>query len=376
MLIEIDASACADALAGSVTSRACIDNFLRAHQAGKHVVWLDREQARTLEAVPDALSPPARGALRDIRAQSQTIRGLRDRMRWSIRVGRGLSYQGTSVLVEGREVLHVDLHHFVDEERSGRSILLGEHLWDTRLYVSLGRGFAAARAWRVEVNFDRRLGGGGTTPAVLQHLVDDGRIVLAIVDSDQTHPGGPLGNTAQAVGATGRTPLQHLHVIPVRSAENLITSAVYEETFKDPPADLAPGRQRARLADLENLKRAEASPSRRPWRDHAELKGGLRWFEVQQMAPGSDEAVFWSGVAVDLGRDRCVQTQPCADRGECRCYVTDPLGTEALRLAEAWLAPRDPARNARLLCIHDLPHGSPLRDLCEKIVAWGLALRR
>jgi hypothetical protein len=370
MLIEIDGSAIGDALAGSARTRECIENLLHAHQAGKHVVWLDRAQIRALEPIKQALSGRAQGALRSIRSQQTEILGLRDRVRWIVRSGLGPRFDGGEATEVGKQVIRVPLHHFHDYERLGRAVMLGENLTDADLYVTMGRAFAAAHNWRVEPAFELQLGGGGTTASVFGQLVNDGRIVLAIVDSDQTYPGGPIGGTAAKVLPVRRSALQHVHLLHVRFAENQITSAVYLQSFQDPQRPLSAGAQRNKLNALAELMQKEAMPSAHAWRAHAELKHGIKLFEVRALAAGSLEAAFWSGVAADLGRDKCQQAQACTKIKDCRCYVTDALGEDALRLAVAWLAPRDPRRNARLLGIEA---GTASGELCEKVLAWGLA---
>ena len=50
--------------------------------------------------------------------------------------------------------------------------------------------------------------------------------------------------------------------------------------------------------------------------------------------------------------------------------LKDALGKKALELAVAWMENKDPKRLARLLGIEKK---GPLGDLCEKLVAWGIA---
>jgi hypothetical protein len=374
VLIEIDASAIDDAVAGTAMSRECIENLLRGHRAGRHVVCLDPEQLRRLEPIAEAFSLQARNALAHIRWQRNEIRGLRDRVRWMMRLGLGPAFGGAVVAQAGKEIIHAGLHHFHDDERAGRAVVLGENLTDTGLYVALGRAYTAAVRWRAEASFEERLGGGDTTAMVFRQLVADGRIVLAIADADQTHPGGPIGGTAARLLPIARIALQYVHVLHVRTAENVITSAVYREAFRDPPARPDLRAWAVNQDALPRLMHAETLPSAHPWRDHADLKDGVGLAHVQAMNAGPEQA-FWLGVAIDLGRDHCRNPPACAALPACGCYVTDALGRHALALAVAWLklrdGPRDLQRNARLL---GLAPGTPLGELCERVLAWGLAL--
>ncbi len=369
MLIEIDDSAIAGALAGGARSRDCIDHLLDAHRTGKHVVCLTREQMSRLQPLVEA-DRRARGALQGIRGQENEIRGLRDRVRWRMKVGLGPAFTGAVVTEAGKDIIHVDLHHFDQDERSGRAVLLGENLSDTGLYVTMGKAFAAAIRWRVALSFDERLGGGDTTVKVLQQLIDQGKIVLAIADSDHTHPGGPTGATAAKLLPIARSSFQHVHVLHVRSAENLIASSIYQEAFTDPSDKPTLRVWQRKLDALERLKQAETRLPAHAFRAHADIKDGIKLSQVQAMNAGP-EKTFWLAVAGELQRDSCQQPQACAALQSCGCYVTDALGRDALELAVSWLKRSDPRRNAKLL---GLAPGTALGDLCERVLAWGLAL--
>jgi hypothetical protein len=52
MLVELDGSAIDDALAGAAMPRGCIENFLLAHHAGKHLFWLDSDHRRVPRSRP------------------------------------------------------------------------------------------------------------------------------------------------------------------------------------------------------------------------------------------------------------------------------------------------------------------------------------
>jgi hypothetical protein len=367
MLIEIDGSAIADALASggtSTRSRECIENLLLAHHTAKHVVMIPPERLGVLDGIARDFSNRARGALRSIRAQWAEIRGLRGRMRWIMRLGVGPTFQGEAVDEAGKQVILAPLHAFHDPERVGRSVLLGENLTDAALYRTMATAYIALLGWRTQIVAFARLGGGGSsTTAAFMELIAEGRIVIAVADSDRRHPAGDLGGTAAKLTPVARLAFQHVHVLHVRFAENLISSSIYTEAFA--------GKHR-KLASVARLMQAEALPSAVPWRDHAELKHGIKLFRVQALPPGSPEATFWSQAATDVQREQCQQVglPPCGTEQNCQCYVADGFGPDALELAVAWLAPRDPRRNARLLGIE---RRTPVGDLCEKLLAWGIA---
>ncbi len=316
MLIEIDGSAVDDAIGkgGSAEkSRECIENLLLAHRTGKHIVSIDKAQTAKLAAVHDALGRRGKGALRDIEARNSEIRGLRDRLKWRVHVGLGATFSGDSFLQNGKEVIRASLHHFHDLTRSTNgTVLLGENPKDAALYRILGKAFLAQCKWQTQLPFDERGGGGSTTAPTFAKLCAEGKIVLAIVDSDRSHSGAPLGKTATSVQKVARTPLQHVHVLHVRYAENVISPSVYEEAFAGKATE---------LAALTGLMQAEGQGGTSAFHDHANLK--------------------------------------------------ETLGNKALERAVAWMEKQDPKRIARLLGIEKKTH---LGELCEKLLAWGIAL--
>ncbi|TKD09968.1 hypothetical protein [Polyangium fumosum] len=274
-------------------------------------MWIDKAQTARLSAVHDALGPREKGALRNIEASSSEILGLRNRMKWLIQVGLGATFDG-SAMQGGKEIIRVSLHHFDDLTRSTNgTILLGENPKDAVLYRILGEAFVAHCGWRTQLSFDERGGGGSTTAPTFAKLCAEGKIVLAIVDSDRSHAGAPLGQTAENVQKIGHTPLQHVHVLHVRYAENLISPPVYEEAFAG---------KKSELTALAELKQTERQGGTSAFHDHANLK--------------------------------------------------DALGKKALELAVAWMENKDRKRMAKLLGIEKK---GPVGELCEKLVAWGIA---
>ncbi|MFO0761480.1 MAG: hypothetical protein U0359_33685 [Byssovorax sp.] len=366
MLIHLDASAVASVLEQpslSERSLLCIENLLRAHHGLKHVVSLRRDDARTLRRLSSRLSEPARGALDSITGKLSEIDGLRKTIPWHMEVGIGPSFDGSVATRADRRVIRADLHHFSDFERLGRTILLGENLTDAELYDVMGRAFMAHRGFRHRLAFERRGGGGSTLAAAFLEAAKDGRILLAVADSDRTHPQAGVGGTAQGLDLGPMPAFQRSQVLHVRSAENLLAFEVYEEA-------LGPHRETPslpeRLMALDRLVPRTVCD----WRSYANLKHGLRLAEIQRMDHGAGEGSFWTEVGRCGQRDRCASKSPCRNEAECTCFVIDALGPRALDRAVAWMRSQPPARLANLL---DFAHDTILTDLCSQIVAWGIA---
>ncbi len=370
MLIEIDSSAVVDALGHGGTaqsSRDCIENLLLAHHGCKHVVSLEKDDALQLEKHAGVWSSRAIGALRSIRGRHNEIQKLRRQLKWMVRVGLGPDYATKSVESEGKTRIHVSAHHWHDLARvSNGAGLLGENLVDTHLYKILGEAWMAEKGWRGSLCFDEIPGGGATTAPVLQQKVAEEKLTLAIVDSDQSFPDDSVGATAKGAQKVQRSALQHLHVLHMRDAENLITTPLYEQVFGGATDVTEP---------LQYLKETEARSASHPWRAHADIKEGITLLDIALM-PNRNGAAFWRSVAKELQRDECMhptEAATCGHKKNRRCFVTPALGSEALKMAVSWMQQQDRKRIAKLMHFRYSPD---LVDLCEMVIAWGIAEQR
>lgn len=371
MIIEIDSSAVDDALGhgtSAQTSRECIENLLLAHHDGKHIVGLEKDAAMALEKLQGVWSSRAVGALQNIRGQYSEIRGLRRRLKWTIRVGVGPEYMTKSVESEGKTCIHVPVHHWRDLARVANGAgLLGENLVDTQFYKILGEAYLAENGWKWSLCFDEIPGGGDTTAPVLQKKVDEEKLTLAIVDNDRSFPGDMLGKTARRAQKIQRSALQHLRVLHVRDAENLIPSTLYEQAFHG-TADFA--------EPLQHLKEAEARNSLQPWRDYADIKEGITLLDIALMS-NRDCASFWRTAAKDLQRHECTKpndgTACGQDKKNRRCFVTPAFGDQVFKTVVSWMEKQDRKRIAKLLCF---PKTRGLAELGEMVIAWGIAEQR
>lgn len=369
MLIHIDSSAIADAVDRESPSRArslaCIEHVLLAHEQGKHVVSLAIEDLRRLSGELVA-APRALATLRKVQGEWSQIAGLRKAMAWHLELGVGGSFDGREAPVEGgRTVVRAALHHFDDFERVGRAILFGEHLKDADLYTAMGRALLARRGWRVAIACEGRLGGGSTLAETFERAADDGRIVLAIADSDQRCPDGRIRETARALlrSAAGKPAFQRAVVLHVRAAENLLPLALYEEALAPHPTTPSiPER-------LQHLERAVAASLCA----YTNLKHGVKLYQIGQMTLESPERTFWDQISRAAKRDQCTAMVECTNETECRCLVVEGLGERALARVVDWLKKQDPKHVARLLSIEKDPK---LERLCEQIMCWCIAFYR
>lgn len=373
MLIHVDGSAAADAASGSATagrSRACIENLLLAHFEGNHVVSMFPLDAAALWTVH--FSDRARRALDHVEDDYPQIAGLRADISWSLELGVGPIFDAAgSVAVNGKTVLRAPLHRFERVHTTACSALLGENLTDARLSQEFGLMRRAERGWEaVDMIHELRGTGGSTFASEYKVVADQGKILLAIADTDRRHPASGVGETYRKLEAeaSGCPAYQRARPLHTRTAEALVPLTIYQEAFQFPHdrgADLRQGIL-ARLAPL--LRSAPAD-----MRHYADFKRGITLYQVENPKTEA-EGTYWSGIAETARRNQCTRAtvEQCTTREECRCYVVDALGEHALADVLAWMQSRK--SKSVLAASFGLAESVELSALAEEILAWGLAL--
>lgn len=374
MLIHVDSSAAADAASESATSarsRACIENLLLAHFEGNHVISLLPGDAAALRLVASPWSARAQRALEHIDENYAQVAGLREDISWSLELGLGPSFDGKAYgAASGRNVLRAPLPHFERFHTASRSLLLGENKTDAELFFELGMMRRADLGWEgVEIGHEIRGAGGSTLAPEYKQLADQGRILLAIADSDRRHDRGGFGGTYSklAAEAQARPAYQRARPLHTRTGEGLVPISVYREAFRFPHEH---GDHRlGGVARLEQLLRSARSDILL----YADLKNGITLHHVEH-AENSDEHDYWSDVAKAARRDQCTRStaDQCTKREECRCYVVDSLGDKALADVVTWMKTR--ASKKDLASRFGLSKNPDLTALADEVLAWGLAL--
>ena len=367
MLIRIDSSGVEDAAGDGPTAASSLDALemlLRAHGQGKHVLSVEATARKALRDRP--LSHLARASLDRIVADRASIESLRKSLRHHLVAGVGPAFDGSEERQGDRVVLKAPLHHFSgDFERAGRSVLVGEDRTDVELFECFGRAWLAKKGWRTELACELRGGGGSSIADVFEGAAADGRIVLALADSDATCPDGALGQTCHKLlkAAEGKPSFQRARSLPVRAAENLIPLSIYDEALAPHTADHT---GTSAFGRLETLSKRPVPPA---WKDHADLKDGLTLAHVEGMAdsPGGQ---FWRDVATRAGRGECWRQPRCKKREECSCFVTDGLGKQVLARVVRWMKAQPPRHVGNLLDFGAAPH---VDDVTDQVVAWGIA---
>lgn len=93
--------------------------------------------------------------------------------------------------------------------------------------------------------------------------------------------------------------------------------------------------------------------------------------------------------AIRRNRDKCSQSEPCAEEKHCACWVVEPVGEKILEDLVAWLpkaVQERPEETWKLLELDakrendrlageksDIPE---ILEIAEKVIAWGCAYPR
>lgn len=235
MLIHVETSAIADATSASPTARKsmeCIDHLLCAHHECAHFVRIAPEDIDRLLQGSPRLSPDAFAVLQRISATAMELEGLQADLAWHLEVGVGPAFNG-QVLPQsgGGNAIRANLHHFHPRQCAQKAVLLAEHVTDSNLYLRIAEIFLIAGALGdLRLSAERHGCGGSGFAGEYVAYADEGRIILAIADSDQRYPNGPHGKTWKGLDSVARErpAFQRARSIGVREAENLISLDAYE----------------------------------------------------------------------------------------------------------------------------------------------------
>lgn len=206
--------------------RAALDNLTRAHREGKHVLCFERRLYPWIVGIPE-LSREARQALDDARLREDDARQLWEAARARVRVHAQADYREWKA--DGpQRTLHLPFAALKDSASTQRTVLLAEHQVDAELIELIAR-LVSRKTPGVTTSLEPRGGGGDSTALEARSLLDHGRAVLVVFDSDRRRPKGGLGDTARKVDALARErPDATLGtwVTPACTLENLIPESL------------------------------------------------------------------------------------------------------------------------------------------------------
>lgn len=254
--------------------------------------------------------------------------------------------------------------------------MIGENLTDVRLFICLVkaylvRGLARSKG-RLESRSSPRGGGGHTTATVFSAESEQGKIVLAVADSDISYAGGPPRSTWSALrdAAAMRPAYQRAWMLPVRAAENLLPLSLYERVVQEHSRnkDLS-----ARVTELRKLEIAKLPVGIADWYCWADLKRGVTLAILDGWKDNARKA-YWGRVARASGKpEDCWMKPRCGPDKltDCRCVLVAGLSESILEHAVAWLERQSPRHVAELIDVESRPD---VAALCALVASWTAAL--
>ena len=229
----------------------------------------------------------------------------------------------------------------------------------------------AERGWEaVEMIHEPRGTGGSTFAPEYKLVAEQGKILLAIADTDRRHPTSGVGETYRNLEAEAsvRPSYQRAKPLHTRTAEALVPFEVYAEAFRFPHDHGADARHGI-IARLEPLVRSAPADMRH----YADFKKGITLYQVENPKTAA-EGDYWRGIAKTARRSQCTRAtaEQCKERKECQCFVVDALGDHALAAVLTWMQSRRSKKD--LASRFGLARSAELSALAEEVLAWGLAL--
>lgn len=332
MLIILDNS-----LLGSIASNPSpfnpttivIDLVAEAIRRGTHIICADVATFDGLIEKNDLFQERTRQLLIRARTKLAFRQGLISGVLWRARITSSVTSPITKITADGqRELLLpttlvansptlLNRPRFIPENNNDG------HFFEALVYnlIELDKEYKNNFS-TVVLNFDLLQGGGQTTSLVYAHEKNSkGHFCLAVVDSDQSSPTGPIGNTAKAVIAIDSPPntlawnARHL-VLGVRAVENLFP----RQTLLKAATEL----DKALGVVAENV--VETHSGKPHW-FYIHLKNGLRCYDIKPVTTPDGHfvrnALNFAGCPNPTGA-------PCVNRESCGHTIINALGDKLL----------------------------------------------
>lgn len=340
-----------------------IDLAAEAARQGTHVLCGEITTFDALIAHTNIFSERTRWLLARARTKSPFRQSLAAGTKWHVRVTSDVLAPTSHVIATGQtEVLLPPTTLATHATLLQRPRFIPENNNDGHFFEALTYCFIEAdedyrsQFSTVKLHFDLTQGGGSTTGPVYAHAkASKSHFCLAVVDSDQTYPKGPVGPTAAAVIAVDSAPNMpewnaRSLVLGVRAVENLF-----------PRSDLLKAADELDIALGETALGVVTSHAGRTQWDYLHLKKGVRCFDIK---PANTPAGKFLRDATAF--EGCPNRPPnaCADREKCHTTVVAALGDKLL----AQICSKKPIQ-LNLDLVADamlLPH---IKQLCDEMIS-------
>ncbi|ALS99311.1 hypothetical protein [Lacimicrobium alkaliphilum] len=139
--------------------------------------------------------------------------------------------------------INIDVKNYSDLKQNyeisflDKPIVVFENLTDNKIYSKIAEWFISSVAHfrGYKVNYDAYPGGGDSTHSVCKELLEEGRIVFSLVDSDKKYPDDQVGKTAKdTIDVFKNVGFDNaVLVVGVHEVENLIPHSVLEKIARN-----------------------------------------------------------------------------------------------------------------------------------------------
>jgi hypothetical protein len=206
--------------------KEALENVVRAHREGKHIVSGSRQVLERLLAL-DFLSNESAAMLRQLKNNLPQTGNLPNQLARHVRIIPSMRDECAVIINSHIVALHVPLAKFNDTSTIQESILLSENLTDTYFYEIVANVYAWNKnlsGLKTRIN---KIGGGGNAVSQQYNEIQERNNVLClcVVDSDKECPNDGNGQTARNTLNLNNPNKVFTEVVPLefRDVENMLS---------------------------------------------------------------------------------------------------------------------------------------------------------
>ena len=329
MLFQIDRSIADLFTSGSATSLdvAGLRYLVLGSSEGSHKITGQRKTLTDL-AQAKSIDVHTRNALARAEGQVYQDGPLSHKLRVVGQVVAATQTTPSSSINGAQRVITFPLRWFDSSAKIQPTALLGENSSDAYVFLRMGEtGTILTDLGYLPIVARCTHGGGNTTGAVLDQIVQSGQLCLCIVDSDKKSPSGPSGGTAQAVAPYKNAqtyPLAHVEETVGRDLENSLPDLFYVDAYGTHPS----------YNFLAELLMTLSSAGEIDVRNHLDIENGLKLHDLFSLTQGTSDFIFWqnklNSVIKMMNRSSvslpCLSIQICSQQSwaTCTCVLVPP----------------------------------------------------
>lgn len=349
---------------------AAIETILSSARRGEHIFFADR---RTLaHLLSTGFSAPNQAVIKAVQSRYSELASIEAQQIFRVRVDPTIDQPRC----HGANIWLVPLRHFASVALVP-SCLLAEDLRDATAYLySAWHAVHIQGTKGIKVNLTKDSGGGAGISKKLAELTESKRqFVLAITDTDKTHPlGACCAPTNKCADIAAHTPWVVEHqILDASEIENILPANLIYDSVEDSDAahELS-----ERLDFLKMYVFANRDLGR--WFD---LKNGTKLARVKMTNTNQQERGHWvSAMTSNVDAFECeigCQTNsecPKITNKECTCTLIPGLGDETLERFNSYCAKLTLQKQSER--VRTSTNSAEWLSLGSKIASWGAALEK